>query len=533
MLRPTLARAQARARRRVRFVRPVAADAQLGTLKRGALFNLLGAIAKLLEPLALLLIPWLWGAALVGPYALGLSLLEIAIGLIAAGYGDATTIFASRHIDGARADEREQERLYRVLANALLVPLLVSALTSALAFAFARPLIAALFPNFGELIPGLYYLALSLVPRALSAVAVAATKAALHMEHDAFINGLLRPLASLLGFVAVYAAGGGLTGLFALQLVVEIALLAFAARAFARHFSVRALWRALRRFEPDRRLLQFALPQSLNLTFNRYIARLSGLMLAYFGVDEIQLGYFATASLLAGSLSQVRIVFSSALGPLVARYHARREREAFAEVMSRVSRWTTTIAVPIVLVCLVLRRDILQLVSPQYGSDSLFVAVLLITPLASCAFGLAGSCLMFTGHSQVTLLNSFAVALLNTLFTALLIPRYGLLGAAAATALATTLITLLQMIELRWLEGVTIRAREIWKPHAGLALGLGVLALRWDPVDRPPLERGLTAASLAAGYALLMLALGHEELSGLLDRGQRWLGRAPGAALKR
>jgi stage V sporulation protein B len=512
---------------------PAEADAELGTLKRAALFNLLGAIAKLLEPLALLSIPWLWGIAMVGPYALGLSLLEIAAGLIAAGYGDATTIFASRHVDSARTDPVERERLYRVLANALLAPLLVSALTSALALAFARPFMAALFPNFSELLPGLYFLALSLVPRSLSAVAVAATKATLHMEHDAFINGLLRPLAGLLGFGAVYAAGGGLTGLFAVQLVVETALLAFALPAFARYFSARDVWRALRRFEADRRLLRFALPQSLNLTFNRYIARLAGLMLAYFGVNELELGYFATASLLTGSLSQVRIVFSSALGPLVARYHARGERENFAEVMSRVSRWTTTIVVPVVLVCLVLRRDILQLVSPEYGADSLFVALLLIPPFASCAFGLAGACLMFSGHSQVTLLNSFAVALLNTLFTALLIPRYGLLGAAGATALASSLITLLQMIELRWLEGVTIRARAVWKPHAGLALGLGVLALRWDPVDGPPLERALTAAGLLAGYTLLMLALGHEELNGILDWGQRCLGRAAGAPLKR
>lgn len=500
--------------------------ADSAALKRGALFNLAGAIFKLLEPLSLLLIPWLWGAAMAGPYALGLSLLEIAAGFIAAGYSDATTIFASRHVDSAQTATAEREQLYRVLANALLAPLSVSLLTSMFAFAFARPLIEALFPTFTELLPGLHFLALSLVPRSLSAVAVAATKATLHMEHDAFINGLLRPLVSMLGFFAVYALGAGLTGLFAVQLVVELVLIAFAWRAFTRYFSGHALWRALRRYEPDRRLLQFALPQSLNLTFNRYIARLAGLMLAYHGVNDVQLGYFATASLLTGGLSQVRIVFSSALGPLIARYHARREREPFAEVLSRVSRWTTSIAVPIVLVCLVLRRDILQLISPQYGGDSLFVAVLLIPPFMSCAFGFAGSCLMFTGHSQMTLLNSFGVALLNTLFTALLIPLFGLLGAALATALAASLITVLQMIELRWLEGVTIRAREIWKPHAGLALGLAVLALRWDPVDRPALERALTAFGLLSGYALLMLSLNHEELNGVLDRGQRWFGRA-------
>jgi O-antigen/teichoic acid export membrane protein len=118
----------------------------------------------------------------------------------------------------------------------------------------------------------------------------------------------------------------------------------------------------------------------------------------------------------------------------------------------------------------------------------------------------------------VTLANSFCVAILNTALTYMLIPRYGMVGAAVATAVATTITSGLQMIELRRLEGVAIPWKAVWRPHLGLGIGLGVLGLLWDPVDLPLLGRVGTAVGLAVGYGLLMLLLGHEELVGLARR---------------
>jgi O-antigen/teichoic acid export membrane protein len=293
---------------------------------------------------------------------------------------------------------------------------------------------------------------------------------------------------------------------------VESLVCVLALRAFAKHFALGELFAALRAIRFDRAVLGFALPQSLNLTFNRYITRLDSIMLAAFGLSQAELGYFSTAALLTSNIGQIRLVFSGALAPVVARYHSAGERLAFQDALSRVTRWTTSLVVPVILVSLVLREDILHVVSHAYGRNSEFVAVLLIPPFTNCAFGMAGACLMFTGHSRVILGNSFCVAILNTVFTFLLIPRYGMLGAAVATALATSLTTGLQVIELRRLERVAVPWRAIWKPHAGLLAGLIVLAVVWDPVALPLIGRLTTAAGLAVGYGVLMLLLDHEEL---------------------
>jgi O-antigen/teichoic acid export membrane protein len=489
------------------------ADRYDGALKRGALFNLLGGLARLIQPAYVLVISWLWGPAFAGLYLLAHALTEIVSGVIVAGYADATMVFASRHTDAAAGDVERRRALYHVLANTFAFSVGLALLAAVGAQLGARALVEHVFPGYRALLPGLYLLAWSLVPRSALQIAIAATRATLRMQYDALLNGLVHPLCMLLGCLATYALGGQLTELLAVQLLVDSVVCLLGLGAFARHFALRELIAALRAFGFDREVLAFAVPQSLNLTFNRYITRLDGIMLAAFGLGQAELGYFSTAALLTSNIGQIRLVFSGALAPVVARFHSGGERLAFQDALSRVTRWTTSLVVPVILVLLVLREDILRLVSHEYGKHSEFVAVLLIPPFTNCAYGMAGACLMFTGHSRVILANSFCVAILNTAFTYLLIPRYGMMGAAVATALATSITTGLQVLELRRLERVLVPWRAVWKPHLGLLAGLSALLLVWDPVALPLMGRLTAAAGLVVGYAVLMLLLDHEELT--------------------
>jgi O-antigen/teichoic acid export membrane protein len=488
------------------------ADRYDNALKRGALFNLLGGLARLIQPAYVLVISWLWGPAFAGLYLLAHALTEIVSGVIVNGYADATIIFASRHTDAAASDEEPKRALYQVLANTFACSVGLAFVAALGAQLGARALVEHVFPGYRALLPGLYLLGWSLIPRSALQIAIAATRATMRMQYDALLNGLVHPLCMLLACLATYALGGQLSELLAVQLGVDSLVCVLALRAFARHFALHELGAALRALRFDRELLAFAVPQSLNLTFNRYITRLDGIMLAAFGLGQVQLGYFSTAALLTSNIGQIRLIFSGALAPVVARFHSLGERQAFQDALSRVTRWTTSLVVPVVLVLLVLREDVLRLISPEYARPSQFVAVLLIPPFTNCAYGMAGACLMFTGHSRVILANSFSVAILNTAFTYLLIPRYGMMGAAVATALATSITTAGQLFELRALEGVAVPWRAVWKPHAGLALGLLAVLLVWDPATLPWAGRCSLAAGLFVGYGVLMLALDLEEL---------------------
>jgi O-antigen/teichoic acid export membrane protein len=469
-------------------------------IKRGAFHNLLGGVARLGYPLFLLLVTRLWGSAFSGLYLLAQAMIEVVACAVIDGPSDATVVFSSRHVEGAAGDEVARARVYDVLATILRVGLGLAVLVAVATVALAGPVVRHFFPQYRELLPGLLLLGCTLVPRALSQTAIAATKSLLHMQYDALLNGLLYPLLLLGGGVLAHLAGGGLTTLIGVQLGSECVLAAFALRIFGRLFSPRDLRAALGR-PLDRQVLRFVVPQGLNLTFNRYINRLDGIMLAGFGLGRSDLGFFSTAALVTGLLAQIRMVFSGALAPIAARYHGAGERRALEEVMGEVARWSTSLVVPAVFVFIVFRADLLGLISRDYRQTSLFVVIQLIPPFTSCAYGLAGACLMFTGHSRTTLLNSIAVAAVNTVLMYALIPRHGALGAAVATMIATSIMTGLQMIELFRLEGVAIRWRDVRSPHLGLLLGLLPLFAFWDPARLSLGGRAAVTALACALYA--------------------------------
>lgn len=481
-------------------------------LARGAFFNLLGLAAKLIHPLFFLIVTWFFGPDLVGLYFLAVFVGEIAQSAVTSGFNDATTVFASRHAD----DPAAEDRLYGVLGNAFAVTGGLSLVLLATMLAGAGLLVEYVYPDRPALAGALRLLAFSLPPAAVAQVAIAATKARLHMEYDAFINGFAKPLALLAGSLVAWGADLGLSGLIGAHVVTQFLLAYLGMRALRRHFDVPRVIQATLHPVWDREILRFAIPQTLNMTFNKYLTRVDVILLGAFGFSNWHLAFYGAAALIATNIREVKLIFAQALAPVAARHHARGDREAFEAALGKVSRWTTTLAVPLLLAVAVLHGDLLRLVDPSYGADSTFMLWLLIPPFLSCAYGLAGNSIVYTGHSGWTLFNSVLVASLNTLFNWWMIPRWGLAGSAAATALASLLVASLQLVELYLLEGVRLRFAAVWKPHVGLALGLLALV----PVGDPALFGGLLeriglTIGLIVGYIAVLVVLKLEELASI------------------
>ena len=116
--------------------------------------------------------------------------------------------------------------------------------------------------------------------------------------------------------------------------------------------------------------------------------------------------------------------------------------------------------------------------------------------------GLAGNFRGVRGRSQVNLTNSSRVGVSNTVLNALLIPRFALAGAAAATATSAVLLVLLQNVQLARLEGVRMDLAKVGRPWLGwIALGCSLFALGAPWPDRPLLRGLVVVAGLVAGGA--------------------------------
>jgi O-antigen/teichoic acid export membrane protein len=481
-------------------------------LVRGVAVNVAGLVAKLGGPALLLIVTRLFGPAITGVFLLTQLLAELARSVIVSGYNDAVTIFGSREAGSAAGAGHDEAGVYRVIAGVLRAVLASSVLLALLAYVFADP-IAQLFPAQADLAIAIRYAALALPFLAFGQAATAATKIRVRMEYDVGVWGFGKPTAMLLAAIWVHHTGGSLPELMAAYLIVHVALAVIAAWSFARSFDLRSTVRAWRARERVPGMHRFAIPQNLNLTFSRYQSRVDVIVLGMLGYQSAMIAFYVTGSLIAACLLEIRMVFTAALAPVVARYHGVHDRSALEHLLARVSRWTTTLIVPVTALAVIWRKHILAIIDPSYTHDSRFLALLLVSMLINSSLGLAGNYLVFMGHSGWNLCNSLFVAALNTTLSFVLIPHFGLLGAAFAACIAALVVSVAQVIEVRYIEGIRLLLSEVYKPYVGLGV-LGALALAfWDPADLGGAWT-LLGASLACiwAYLVVLLALRHEEL---------------------
>jgi len=294
----------------------------------------------------------------------------------------------------------------------------------------------------------------------------------------------------------------------------------------------------VRNFRWMRDLLIFVVPQNLNLTFTDMISEFDVLMLGFFGVQPALIGYYGVAAQIVLNIHQVRLAFSGAYTPVIARLHGEKRLQEMNISFNKVSRWTMLVAFPFGFLVIFFRRELLRLFHPAFGipfavpihellPDALvsilqfgylgdmgetgFMIILTLVPLLSCGIGLAGNALTAVGLSGWSLFNSALVAGLSFLFAALLIPDYGLFGAALAAALAAVSIRSIQLIEAWFLIGVRLAPSKIYKPYLA-ALASGVLLLFADTLGIAHFWLRLLAIAFILGvYFVVLRGLKFEE----------------------
>jgi O-antigen/teichoic acid export membrane protein len=472
-------------------------EAATRTVLRGAGTNALGLAARVVDPLFQIFITRVFGPAVVGVYKTAVPVVESAATLTVAGYQDGIIAYAGRHLGrGGDAD-----RAYDIMANALVVSGVVSAGLGVLAFAGGPGFLRARFgPELlaGGLVAWVQLMIFAVPLLALVNLVAAATKTLLIMRYHAAVA----PLRTGLMFLAAAAAallGLRRWGLPLAYLGANLVLAAAAVAVFARHFALARLAAALARFRWSGELTRFALPQNLNMALATLLPQMGTLLLGVSGTPAAEVAFYAAGAEIIQAVRQIRITASSAFAPMIVRLHADGRIEELRHTLSRLMAWTLRLSIPAVLALVIFRREILGLWYPAYARwDSRFMLLLAVVPLLNSASGFAGNVVVMTGHSRWNLLNSVIGLAVTAAVSWLLIPRYGLLGAAAGAAAAVLATGFLELWEARWLLGIRPRLAIVAPPLVAGAAAVALCAATWPWLQAGGFGLRLLQGALAA-----------------------------------
>lgn len=447
---------------------------------RGVLVTLTGKVAEACKGVFLFLARYLYGGPAFGLFIIAHSLAELLTRFLVGGFGDGVTFFAARHADAPEGEspeaaEQREARLYRAIGTCLLVPLALSLLLAAAFSTGAGLLFDLVWAGQDSELASCVRLLVWVLPLAvLLRLPVEAVKAHLDMKWAVIVADGLLPILNLVFAVMFYLFGFGALGLVYAALLAHLCSIPLAWYGFSRYFSLSKTVAELRRSSVDREVLGFALPQSVNMMFNYGLVRIDALMLsAWVTADAV--GIYALVGELARTIRAAKTSFSSVFAPLVARYSGQNNRQGLRESLNAIGRWTATLCIPLLLVIMGLYNDVVLGPGVVWPYSLWLPWMIALGPVMSCFFGLAGNLLLMTGHARLLLANSSAMVLLNILLNALLIPRWGLMGAATATMVSNVTISVLQLVEMAKLEGLMFDKRIYGKVVSGGLVGVGLI----------------------------------------------------------
>lgn len=188
-----------------------------------------------------------------------------------------------------------------------------------------------------------------------------------------------------------------------------------------------------------------------------------------------------------------------ALSPQLSSLFTRGETRAANSVFQAATLWSMIAAWPLYLVLATWSPVLMGVFGDGYGVASDVVLILSLTMLLATACGPVDAVLLMAGHSWLSLINSTVTLAVNVGLNLVLIPLYGIRGAAIAWSVAIVVRNLLPLIQVHRHLSMSPLTRS-----AGL-VGVGAAACLGGPgalAGLFGLPRGLEATLLIMGAAL-------------------------------
>jgi O-antigen/teichoic acid export membrane protein len=404
---------------------------------RGAGVNLVGMLARLLHPLFLFVAAGLYGSTSFGVYMLAWAVIDVC--------GKAATFGVDK---GVMRFLPIADNVDALLSSCLRIAIVGAGASSLLLMIAAGPI--ARFYRIPEIREVMMLLAPTVTTTAVVTTLITALMAAQIMRGQILVRGILEPLVVTVACVGFRFAFGRAAWALALsQVLAGICAVAAASVLFARRFSLRRTVAGIFRTRSARGLVRFSLPMWASDGLAALQSRADLLTFARLLPDPRAVGMYAVAKQIANVVNVVRFSFDPVFWPRVSAFAQRGDRAALEAVYRLVARWVAWLALPAALVLARFGPDIGHLVGRDYRGPLAVFGLLCVGQLFNAVFGLAGHLMAMAGRPSVVVWGYAWGTLLMVALAAVLTPRWGMTGAAAASALSYVAVMSYQVV-LAW-----------------------------------------------------------------------------------
>src|SRR6266704_3983245 len=230
-----------------------------------------------------------------------------------------------------------------------------------------------------------------------------------------------------------------------------------------------------------REWLTFATLNFLTTIIDTVLDSIDTILLATFGVPDVQLGQYGAAMKLSNFIQMPLLSLSSIFAPTIAELHSKGEKQKLEAMFKVVTKWSITFSLPLFLIMVIFSPYLLALPGASFVSAWPLLIAFALGSMINAGTGTVGYMLLMTGYQRLSFLNSLVAVAVNISLGILLTPRYGAMGTAVSTGLAICTLNFMRVLQVRIFLKMYPWRSDIVKPiGAGLissALIGGILYL--------------------------------------------------------
>jgi O-antigen/teichoic acid export membrane protein len=136
------------------------------------------------------------------------------------------------------------------------------------------------------------------------------------------------------------------------------------------------------------------------------------------------------------------------MGPQMSALLSKGQRERAQAIYQAATAWLTAVSFPIFLGMAVFAPFLLRMFGPEFASGGTALTILALAMLVNMGTGTVTVILLMSGKSSWNLANTAGAAVLNVVLNVVLIPQFGMTGAAIAWAAAICVQNLVPLVQI-------------------------------------------------------------------------------------
>ena len=409
-------------------------DESLRTIAKGAGVSFVGAFIGLgLGYLSRIIIARWLGAEDYGLISIGYAALMIGATLSLVGLPAGIQRYVSFY-----KGKGDKGRIKGTILGALKISVPMSLIVGTIFFFYAD-WISINFFHSPELTPILKIFAIAIPFLVLTDNAIYATIGFQNVKYRVYVVDLFQNIFKLLAIVALLVLGFGVMGA-AWGWVLTIVLTPFLAFYFLEKRVFPIFNTKVKAIFIDRELFTFSWP----LIFTTVAGMVMGWM------DTLMIGYFLSASAVgiynvALPTAMLLLVVAKSIGlifiPVASELYARNKEQESRGIYTMITKWVILLTLPGFLLMLLFSESIIKVMfGVDYVEGAVSMSILAFAFFLYAVFGNANAVLQVYGKTKIIMHCYFIGAGVNFISNLLLIPIYGINGAAIATGFSYALM---------------------------------------------------------------------------------------------